>query len=196
VSSTQSTSTFWSLEPMATAGWASGYSPGSHEICCARGRSAASSPTNLDRFCRKGTETIEIWSATSQSIANHITDLEQRRGRITAWRAVLKAPSGHYCIGLYEVNVRLALPNGREVSIAPHSAAGTRVLQIWISPSRDALKRARRGVPCHAGCTLGYGFSIAVVAASTPTRRGSLGRWCRLRHLVQLVPHANRPQSR
>src|SRR5215467_2096890 len=54
VSSARSKSMLWSLEPMATADWASGCSAGSHAIFCTRARSAVSSHIRLDRFCRKG----------------------------------------------------------------------------------------------------------------------------------------------
>ena len=50
------------------------------------------------------------------SIQHHVAELEQRYGRVTACRVVLKGPGGHHRTGgLYEVNIRLALPNGREV---------------------------------------------------------------------------------
>jgi hypothetical protein len=41
-------------------------------------------------------------------LAKHVADLEQRFGRVTACRVVLKAPGGHHRTGgLYEVNIRL-----------------------------------------------------------------------------------------
>ena len=52
------------------------------------------------------------------TIAGHVNELEQRYGRVTACRVALKAPSPHHRTGgLYEVNIRLALPNGREVNV-------------------------------------------------------------------------------
>ena len=40
------------------------------------------------------------------SIEHHVAELEQRYGRVTACRVVLKGPSGHHRIGgLYEVNI-------------------------------------------------------------------------------------------
>ena len=39
------------------------------------------------------------------AIAKHVADFEQRFGRVTAGRVVLKAPGGHHRTGgLYEVN--------------------------------------------------------------------------------------------
>ena len=52
------------------------------------------------------------------SIEQHLAALEQRYGRVTACRVVLKAPGEHHRTGgLYEVNIRLVLPNGREVDV-------------------------------------------------------------------------------
>ena len=52
------------------------------------------------------------------SIEQHVAALEQRYGRVTACRVVLKAPGEHHRTGgLYEVNIRLVLSNGREVDV-------------------------------------------------------------------------------
>ena len=52
------------------------------------------------------------------AITKHVAELEQRSGRVTACRVVLKGPGGHHRKGgLYEVNIRLALPDGREVNV-------------------------------------------------------------------------------
>jgi len=51
-------------------------------------------------------------------IAERVAGLEDRFGRITACRVVVKAPSEHHRTGgLYEINIRLALPDGKEVDI-------------------------------------------------------------------------------
>ncbi len=61
---------------------------------------------------------MEARSQIQAVLAKHVADLEQRFGRVTACRVVLKAPGGHHRIGgLHEVNIRLALPNGREVNV-------------------------------------------------------------------------------
>jgi len=83
-----------------------------------------------------------------QSIATHIAGLEQRCGRITACRVVLKAPSGHHRIGLYEVNVRLALPNGREVNVARTAQQDERYGDADFAIN-DTFKRARRRLQDH-----------------------------------------------
>jgi hypothetical protein len=52
------------------------------------------------------------------AIAKHVAQLEQRFGRVTSCRVALKGPGGHHQNGgLYEVNIRMALPNGREVNV-------------------------------------------------------------------------------
>jgi hypothetical protein len=51
-------------------------------------------------------------------IEKHVAQLERRYGRMTACRVVLKGPGGHHLTGgLYEINIHLALPDGREVSV-------------------------------------------------------------------------------
>jgi cold shock CspA family protein len=78
-----------------------------------------------------------------QSIATHVADLEQRCGRITACRVVLKAPGGHHRKGLYEVNLRLALPDGREVNVARTAPQDERYTDVEFAIS-DTFKHARR----------------------------------------------------
>jgi cold shock CspA family protein/ribosome-associated translation inhibitor RaiA len=77
-------------------------------------------------------------------IVKHVTDLEERFGRVTAGRVVLKAPGGHHRTGgLYEVNIRLALPDGREVNIDRTAQADERHSDLDFAIN-DAFKRARR----------------------------------------------------
>lgn len=83
-------------------------------------------------------------------IAQHIAELEDRFGRVTACRVVLKAPSGrHQTGGLYEVNIRLALPDGREVNVADTPHADERHSDLAFALN-DAFKRARRRLQDHA----------------------------------------------
>ena len=78
------------------------------------------------------------------AISKHVDDLEQRFGRVTACRVVLKAPGGHHRTGgLYEVNIRLALPNGREVNVDRTAQADERHSDLDFAIN-DAFKRARR----------------------------------------------------
>ena len=78
------------------------------------------------------------------ALAKHVADLEQRFGRVTACRVVLKAPGGHHRTGgLYEVNIRLALPEGREVNVDRTAQADERHSDLDFAIN-DAFKRARR----------------------------------------------------
>ncbi len=83
------------------------------------------------------------------AIAKHVTDLEKRFGRVTACRVVLKGPGGHHRSGgLYEVNIRLALPDGREVNVDHTPYADERHSDLTFAIN-DAFKRARRQLQDH-----------------------------------------------
>ena len=76
-------------------------------------------------------------------IAEHIAGLEGRFGRITACRVVVKAPSEHHRTGgLYEINIRLALPDGKEVDIRRTPRLDQRHADVHFALN-DAFKRAR-----------------------------------------------------
>lgn len=78
------------------------------------------------------------------TVAKHIAQLEDRFGRLTAGRVVVKAPSGHHRTGgLYEINIRLALPDGREVNIDRTPQNDERYADLNFALN-DAFKRARR----------------------------------------------------
>ena len=77
------------------------------------------------------------------AIDKHISELEQRFGRITAGRIVLKGPGGHHRIGQYEINIRLALPDGREVNVGRTPQEDDRQTDLTFAIS-DAFKHARR----------------------------------------------------
>ena len=77
-------------------------------------------------------------------IERHILALEEVFGRVTACRVVLKGPGKHHRNGgLYEVNVRLALPEGREVEVSRTPKADERHADVHFAIN-DAFKRARR----------------------------------------------------
>jgi len=77
-------------------------------------------------------------------IARRVAELEEHYGRVTSCRVVLKGPGGHRRTGgLYEVNIRLALPNGREVNIARTASTDERHSDLNFALN-DAFKRARR----------------------------------------------------
>jgi cold shock CspA family protein len=82
--------------------------------------------------------------AVQELVANHMTKLEKRYGRITAGRIVVKGPGQHQQTGgLYDVNIRLALPDGREVNIGRTAKADERHSDLPFAIN-DAFKRARR----------------------------------------------------
>lgn len=96
-------------------------------------------PVEIDFQGMSGTPEVHA------SIEKHVAELEQRYGRVTACRVVLKGPGGHHRTGgLYEVNIRLALPNGREVNVGRTAQADERQAGLSFAIS-DAFKRA-------AGC--------------------------------------------
>ena len=83
------------------------------------------------------------------AIEQHLAELEQRYGRVTACRVVLKAPGGHHRTGgLYEVNIRLALPNGREVNVGRTPPADERHADLSFAIN-DAFRHARRRLQDH-----------------------------------------------
>jgi cold shock CspA family protein/ribosome-associated translation inhibitor RaiA len=83
------------------------------------------------------------------AIARHVARLEQRYGRVTSCRVALKGPGGHHQNGgLYEVNIRMALPNGREVNVGRTAQADARYADLTFAIN-DAFKRARRRLQDH-----------------------------------------------
>lgn len=77
-------------------------------------------------------------------ISKHVAALEDRFGRATACRVVVKAPGGHHHTGgLYEINIRMALPDGREVNVDRTATADERHSDLSFAIN-DAFKRARR----------------------------------------------------
>lgn len=77
-------------------------------------------------------------------IEKQVEALEQRFGRTTACRVVVKAPSGHHRTGgLFEVNIHLALPNGRQVDVDRTPPADERLADLAFAIN-DAFKHARR----------------------------------------------------
>jgi len=87
---------------------------------------------------------IEPSESVRQAIAAHVAGLEKRYGRLTACRVVLKGPGGHHqTSGLYEVNIRLALPDGREVDVGRTPTADERHANLDFAVN-NAFKRARR----------------------------------------------------
>ena len=87
---------------------------------------------------------VKANSAIRNVVAGRVDKLEQRFGRITACRVVLKGPGAHHHKGgLYEVNIRLTLPGGREVDIARTAPADERHADLSFALN-DAFRRANR----------------------------------------------------
>ena len=82
------------------------------------------------------------------SIEEHVAKLEQRYGRVTACRVVVKAPGAHHRTALYEINIRLALPDGREVNVARTPQADERYADLPFAVN-DTFRRARRRLQDH-----------------------------------------------
>jgi ribosome-associated translation inhibitor RaiA len=100
-------------------------------------------PVEIDFQGMAGTPAIQA------AIVVHVAELEQRYGRVTACRVVLKGPGGHHRTGgLYEVHIRLALPEGREVNIGLTAQADERHSDLTFALN-DAFKRARRQLQDH-----------------------------------------------
>lgn len=82
--------------------------------------------------------------AARDAIEKQIAQLEAVFGRMTAGRVVVKGPGAHRRNGgLYEINIRLALPEGREVNISRTPQADERHADLTYALN-DAFKRARR----------------------------------------------------
>jgi cold shock CspA family protein/ribosome-associated translation inhibitor RaiA len=78
------------------------------------------------------------------TIEKHVAELKHRWGRITACRVVLKGAGRHHRKGgLYEVHIRLALPDGREVNVERTPPADDRHSDLTFAIN-DAFKHARR----------------------------------------------------
>jgi cold shock CspA family protein len=78
------------------------------------------------------------------SILEHFATLEERYGRVTAGRVVVKAPGQHHQNGgLYEINIQLSLPDGRSINVDRTPRVDERHSDLSFAIS-DAFKRARR----------------------------------------------------
>jgi cold shock CspA family protein len=84
-------------------------------------------------------------------IIRHIERLEDRYGRLTACRVVVKAPGGrHHTGGLYEIHVHLSLPDEREVAVerTPHADERFQRFEFAVN---DAFNRAVRQLQDQVG---------------------------------------------
>jgi cold shock CspA family protein/ribosome-associated translation inhibitor RaiA len=105
-------------------------------------------PVEIDFQGLQGNEKLRA------SVMKNVAVLEQRFGRITACRVVVKAPSErHRTGGACEVTIRLSLPQGREVDIGRSERAENRNAERDADAAiavNDAFKRARRRLQDHA----------------------------------------------
>ncbi len=87
---------------------------------------------------------ITVTPQIEEAITKHVADLEKRSGRITACRVVVKGPGQHHrTSGLYEVHIRIALPNGRAVNVERTPPRDERHADLTFAID-DAFKHARR----------------------------------------------------
>ena len=79
--------------------------------------------------------------AVQDKILRYVAELERR---VTAGHVVVKVPGEHHRTGgLYEINIRLALPDYKEVNVGHTQRADERHSDIDFA-LHDAFKRARR----------------------------------------------------
>ena len=86
------------------------------------------------------TPSPELQAAVDQ----HVAELERRFGRVTAGRVIVRGPGEHHKTGgQYQVSIRLALPEGREVNVGRTPVEDERYADLTFAVD-DAFKRARR----------------------------------------------------
>lgn len=66
----------------------------------------------------------------------------------------MKGPGHHHRIGLYEVNIHLVLPQGREVTVARTPKVDERYTKLGFALN-DTFRRTRRRLQDHIRCTTG-----------------------------------------
>jgi len=89
-------------------------------------------------------EGIQASPKLQEDIDQHIAELENRFGRITASRVVVRGPGDrHQTGGRYQVSIRLALPDGREVNVGRTPKQDERYADLTFAVD-NAFRRARR----------------------------------------------------
>jgi len=89
-------------------------------------------------------EGVQSTPQLQAAIDRHIVELESRFGRVTAGRVVVKGPGDrHQSGGQYQVSIRLALPDGREVNIGRTPKQDERYADLTFAVD-NAFRRARR----------------------------------------------------
>lgn len=83
-------------------------------------------------------------------IDSNVAMLEQRFGRITTCKIIIRGPGNrHQTGGLNHISIRLALPTGRDVNIGRTPKEDPRHADLAFAVN-DAFKRARRQLQDHA----------------------------------------------
>lgn len=78
------------------------------------------------------------------AIDQHVAELEDRFGRVTAARIMVRGPGDrHQTGGQYQISIRLALPDGREVHVGRTPKEDERYADLTFAVD-SAFKRARR----------------------------------------------------
>lgn len=104
------------------------------------------------------------------AVQEHIRLFEKRFGRISSGRLVAIGPGGHHQTGgLYEVNIRLRLPMGKEVDASRTPHADERHSDFYFALN-DAFKRARRQLQDKVGRLRGEVKSHEPPTAGTVTK--------------------------
>ncbi len=89
-------------------------------------------------------EDLQAPAALQGVVDQRIAELETRFGRLTAARIVVKGPGNHrHTGGQYQVSIRLAMPDGREVHVGHTPKEDERYADLTFAVD-NAFKRARR----------------------------------------------------
>ena len=81
--------------------------------------------------------------ALRQLIGEHVEQLEQLHGRMTACHVIVRIPDGHHRAGLYSTNIHLTLPGGIDINVDQTPDADDRYASPQFSVN-DAFRRAKR----------------------------------------------------
>jgi cold shock CspA family protein len=88
--------------------------------------------------------------ALQGTIAEHMAALERFYGRLTACHVAVRAPGTHHRTGgLFEVDIHLTLPDGREVNVGRTPKQDERHANLEFAVN-DAFRRARRQLQDHS----------------------------------------------
>jgi cold shock CspA family protein len=109
-----------------------------------RGRMTAKLETVMQTPAQIELEGVQETPELQASIDQHFAELENRFGRLTAGRVVVKGPGDHHRTGgQFQVSIRLALPDGREVNVGRTPKQDDRYTDLTFAVD-NAFKRARR----------------------------------------------------